>query len=212
MWQDQNRMRLSSVGVTLLVVSSVAGAVVTTVTESRFPLVIGVLTGLYFLFSIRIADQWEKVAVLRFGRFIGLRGPGLFYMIPVVDSLSRYVDQRLVHTKASIEKAVGTKSLWKARAGKEFGKFLEAFLSKGNFVGVFGHISVDVRKQRNARKPQLPSGRGDAVARNEHAEVLFEAAFDRVGERKLNRLIRSAAGWNCAVQRILRRELHGPNA
>jgi regulator of protease activity HflC (stomatin/prohibitin superfamily) len=103
MWPDQNRMRLSSVGVTLLVVSSVAGAVVTAATESRLPLVIGVVVGLYFLFSIRIADQWEKVAVLRFGRFIGLRGPGLFYMIPVVDSLSRYVDQRVRVANVSAE-------------------------------------------------------------------------------------------------------------
>ena len=103
MWPDQNRMRLSSVGVTLLVVSSVAGGVVTAVTESRLPLLIGVLVGLYFLFSIRVADQWEKVAVLRFGRFIGLRGPGLFYMIPVVDSLSRYVDQRVRVANVSAE-------------------------------------------------------------------------------------------------------------
>ena len=103
MWPDQNRMRLSSVGMTLLVVSSVAGAVVTAVTESRWPLVIGALVGLYFLFSIRVADQWEKVAVLRFGRFIGLRGPGLFYMIPVVDSLSRYVDQRVRVANVSAE-------------------------------------------------------------------------------------------------------------
>jgi len=103
MWPDQNRMRLSSVGVTLLVVSSVAGGVVTAVTESRLPLLIGVLVGLYFLFSIRVADQWEKVAVLRFGRFIGLRGPGLFYMVPVVDSLSRYVDQRVRVANVSAE-------------------------------------------------------------------------------------------------------------
>src|ERR1022692_4638893 len=42
-----------------------------------------------------MADQWEKVAVLRFGKYIGLRGPGLFYIVPVVDSLSRFVDQRV---------------------------------------------------------------------------------------------------------------------
>ena len=44
--------------------------------------------------SIKIADQLEKVPVLRLGRYAGLRGPGLFHIIPVVDTLSRYVDQR----------------------------------------------------------------------------------------------------------------------
>src|SRR5580698_10472573 len=73
------------------------------ITESRTALAIGALVGLYFLFSIRVADQWEKVAVLRFGRFTGLRGPGLFWMVPIVDRLSRYVDQRVSVSNVSAE-------------------------------------------------------------------------------------------------------------
>ena len=92
MFPDQSQMRLSSVGVSLLVISVAAGGGAMALTDSRAPLVVGALIGLYFLFSIRIADQWEKVAVLRFGRFTGLRGPGLFYMIPIADRLSRYVE------------------------------------------------------------------------------------------------------------------------
>jgi len=100
---DQIEMRLSSVGVSLLVISLAVGGGVWAVTESRTALAIGALVGLYFLFAIRIADQWEKVAVLRFGRFTGLRGPGLFYMIPIVDRLSRYVDQRVRVANVSAE-------------------------------------------------------------------------------------------------------------
>ena len=100
---DQIEMRLSSVGVSLLVISLAVGGSVWAVTESRTALAIGALVWLYFLFSIRIADQWEKVAVLRFGRFTGLRGPGLFYMIPIVDRLSRYVDQRVRVANVSAE-------------------------------------------------------------------------------------------------------------
>lgn len=51
--------------------------------------------GLILLFSLRVAQQWEKVAVLRFERFLQLQGPGLFMIIPVVDTLSPYVDQRV---------------------------------------------------------------------------------------------------------------------
>ena len=103
MWPDQNQMRLSSVGVSLLVLSLAAGGGVFEATGSQAALVVGALVGLYLLFSVRIADQWEKVAVLRFGRFTGLRGPGLFYMIPIVDRLSRYVDQRVRVANVSAE-------------------------------------------------------------------------------------------------------------
>jgi uncharacterized membrane protein YqiK len=103
MWPDQTQLRLSNVGVALLVVSLGAGGGIMAVTGSRAPLVAGALVGLYFLFSIRVADQWEKVAVLRFGRFLGLRGPGLFHMIPIVDRLSRYVDQRVRVSNVSAE-------------------------------------------------------------------------------------------------------------
>ena len=102
MWY-QNQMRLSSMGVSLFVVSLAAAGAVFVFTGSRPAVAIGPLVGLYFLFSIRVADQWEKVAVLRFGRFIGLRGPGLFHMIPVIDRLSRFVDQRVRVASVSAE-------------------------------------------------------------------------------------------------------------
>ena len=103
MWPDQNQMRLSGMGVSLFVVSLAASGAVFALTGSRPAVAIGPLVGLYFLFSIRVADQWEKVAVLRFGRFIGLRGPGLFHMIPIIDRLSRFVDQRVRVASVSAE-------------------------------------------------------------------------------------------------------------
>jgi uncharacterized membrane protein YqiK len=89
------QMRLSTVGLALCAISLAAGGGLMAATDSRVPAIAGVLVGLYFLFAIRIADQWEKVAVLRFGRYTGLRGPGVFHLIPIVDRLSRYVDQRV---------------------------------------------------------------------------------------------------------------------
>jgi len=81
--------------VALFAISVAAGLGLATVLGNRAPLVAGLLVGVYLLFSIKVADQWERVAVLRLGRYIGLRGPGLFHMIPIVDTLSRYVDQRV---------------------------------------------------------------------------------------------------------------------
>jgi regulator of protease activity HflC (stomatin/prohibitin superfamily) len=89
------QVQVSRIGVALFVICAVAGAILTQVLASPVPLIAGVLIGVYLLFAIRVADQWEKVAVLRLGKFVGLRGPGIFHIIPVVDSLSRYVDQRV---------------------------------------------------------------------------------------------------------------------
>jgi len=100
---DLSQMRLSGVGVALLVLCIGTGAALTALLSNPAPIVIGVIIGFYLLFAIRVADQWEKVAVLRFGRYIGLRGPGLFLIIPIVDSISRYVDQRVRVANVSAE-------------------------------------------------------------------------------------------------------------
>src|SRR6185436_14845389 len=60
----------------------VSGAVI----QNIFLMVVFFVIGIYFLFAIKVANQWEKCAVLRFGKFNGMRGPGLFHMIPIVDS------------------------------------------------------------------------------------------------------------------------------
>ncbi len=95
MWPDRKRNQISGIAGALFAISTAGGAMLMAVFENRVPLIIGTLIGLYLLFSIKVADQWEKVAVLRMGRYIGLRGPGLFHIIPLVDRLSRYVDQRV---------------------------------------------------------------------------------------------------------------------
>lgn len=100
---DPMKLRMSNVGVAVFVICLGAGAGITAQTGQQAALFVGGLVGLYFLFAIRLADQWERVAVLRFGKYIGLRGPGLFHMIPIVDSLSRYVDQRVRVANVSAE-------------------------------------------------------------------------------------------------------------
>src|SRR5438270_4941235 len=90
-----NRNGVSGVAVGLFLISVAAGYGLTTWSANRAPLFVGLLAGLYLLFSIKIANPWEEVAVLRLGRYAGLRGPGIFHIIPIIDTLSRYVDQRV---------------------------------------------------------------------------------------------------------------------
>jgi len=70
------------------------------------PLIAFSLVGLYFMFAIKVADQWEKAVVLRMGRYVGLRGPGPFMIIPVVDSITQFVDQRVRVTDVKAESAL----------------------------------------------------------------------------------------------------------
>jgi regulator of protease activity HflC (stomatin/prohibitin superfamily) len=45
--------------------------------------------------SIKIADQWEKAVLLRMGKYIGLKGPGIFLIVPILDKVIDYIDQRV---------------------------------------------------------------------------------------------------------------------
>ncbi len=65
-------------------------------------IIISLLTGS----SIKIADQWEKAVVLRMGKFNALKGPGLFFIIPIIDQISSYIDQRVRVTEFRAEQTL----------------------------------------------------------------------------------------------------------
>ena len=94
------------VGVGLLVLALAIGGAATALTSHPAPLIAGALVGLYLAAAIKIADQWEKAIVLRLGRYRGLRGPGPFMIIPIVDSVSGFVDQRVRVTDVRAETAL----------------------------------------------------------------------------------------------------------
>jgi regulator of protease activity HflC (stomatin/prohibitin superfamily) len=56
--------------------------------------------------AIKVADQWEKAVILRMGKFIGLKGPGLFFIIPILDRVDKYIDQRVRVTDFNAEKTL----------------------------------------------------------------------------------------------------------
>jgi regulator of protease activity HflC (stomatin/prohibitin superfamily) len=94
---------LNSVALLVFLVCLLAGIAVMLAIHQPWPGIAGGLVGLYFLLAIKVVRQWEKVAVLRLGRYVGLRGPGLFHIVPVVDTLSPYVDQRVRVSSVSAE-------------------------------------------------------------------------------------------------------------
>jgi len=94
---------VNGVALLLFVTCVLAGLAVSQAIHRPWPVIAGVLVGLYFLFAIKIVRQWEKVAVLRLGRYVGLRGPGLCHIVPILETLSPYVDQRVRVASVSAE-------------------------------------------------------------------------------------------------------------
>jgi len=68
--------------------------------------IVALLPGLYVLFALRMANEWEKAVVLRAGKFMGLRGPGLFWLVPVLDSIPVWIDHRVMVTPFNAEKTL----------------------------------------------------------------------------------------------------------
>jgi regulator of protease activity HflC (stomatin/prohibitin superfamily) len=92
-----------TIGVILAIVLAVAGQgdglVVTSIT-------VFTLLGTYFLFAIKVANEWEKAVLLRAGQFRGLRGPGLFWIVPVLDTIPMWIDHRVMVTPFNAEKTL----------------------------------------------------------------------------------------------------------
>lgn len=65
-----------------------------------------ILLGVYIMFALQIAAQWEKVVVLRFGKYHGLRGPGLFWIVPIMDTTAQWIDHRVMVTPFNAEKTL----------------------------------------------------------------------------------------------------------
>jgi regulator of protease activity HflC (stomatin/prohibitin superfamily) len=90
-----NVQKFNRVAVTACVLCIGASAIPSAVLNRAWPAIGGAVVGVYLLFAIKVVQQWEKGVKLRLGRYVGLLGPGLFFIVPVVETLSLYVDQRV---------------------------------------------------------------------------------------------------------------------
>jgi SPFH domain/Band 7 family protein len=94
------------VSVIVLLVFLVPSFWLTIATGSPVWVAIGIPVGVIAALSPRVAQQWERAVVLRLGRFIGLQGPGLFWIIPFIDSVTRSIDQRMITTGFAAEQTL----------------------------------------------------------------------------------------------------------
>jgi regulator of protease activity HflC (stomatin/prohibitin superfamily) len=82
------------------------GLVLSGLGRSPVILAVGVIAGAIGSLAPKVAAQWERAVVLRLGKYRGLRGPGLFWMLPLVDTVSTWVDQRVVTTSFAAEETL----------------------------------------------------------------------------------------------------------
>jgi regulator of protease activity HflC (stomatin/prohibitin superfamily) len=97
---------INVVSVIVLLVFVVPSFWLTSATSSPVWVAIGIPLGVIAAMSPRVAQQWEKAIVLRLGRFIGMRGPGLFWIVPFVDAVTRSIDQRMITTGFAAEQTL----------------------------------------------------------------------------------------------------------
>ena len=83
-----------------------AGFLVSAAQRSPHGIIIGIVLGLVLAQAPKIAQQWERSVVLRLGKYRGLRGPGLFWIIPFFDSVTAWIDQRVITTNFNAEETL----------------------------------------------------------------------------------------------------------
>jgi regulator of protease activity HflC (stomatin/prohibitin superfamily) len=95
---------------TILIIIAIVGA---TLMDKHYPdaliaawVIVFMLAAICVFYSFKVASQWEKAIVLRMGKFHGLRGPGFFMILPIVDTIANWIDSRVMVSPFSAEKTL----------------------------------------------------------------------------------------------------------
>jgi regulator of protease activity HflC (stomatin/prohibitin superfamily) len=98
--------RLNVLAVTAFGLGTAAGAGLAVATASPWWLAAGAAAGALASISPKVARQWERAVVLRLGRYRGLRGPGAFFIVPFIDTVSAWIDQRVLTSSFAAEQTL----------------------------------------------------------------------------------------------------------
>jgi len=195
----RQHLEISGPGKIIMVVCTAIGAAGTFLSGKPLPIVLAILIGIYFMFSIKIVQQWEKVAVLRFGRYRRLQGAGPFMLIPIVDTLSAFVDQRVRLSTVTAESALTRDTVpvnvdaivfwlvWNAE---------KSILEVANFEDAIGLSAQTALRE--------------SIGRHQLAEMITDR--DSLGQ-ELKRILDSKTNpWGITVQSVEIRDVRIPQA
>ena len=189
----------SGVAVFLFVICLAAGIALAQIQNRPLYIAAGALVGLYLLFAVRVAQQWEKAAVFRLGRYRGLRGPGIFVIVPVIDTVSRMIDQRVRVSDVSAEAAL-TRDTVPVN--------VDAII----FWVVWNaeKCVLEVEDFFEAIRMSAQTALRESIGRHELAQMITER--DTLG-RELQRILDEKTNpWGITVQSVEIRDVHIPQA
>jgi len=101
-----NLPRANVISMFVLLAWLAVGVIGLIATGNPLPLVVSGLLGFACMQSPKVAQQWERAIVLRLGRYVGLRGPGLFWIVPFIDTVAAWIDQRTITTSFAAEQTL----------------------------------------------------------------------------------------------------------
>jgi len=155
--------------------------------------------GVLLLFALKIARQWERAVVLRFGKFVGLRGPGLFAIVPVVETVSHLIDQRMRVTDVTAESALTRDTVPVNVDAIVFWTVWDAEKSVLEVADYFDAVSLS--SQTALR---------EAIGRHQLAEMITER--EKLG-RELQAILDTKTNpWGITVHSVEIRDVHIPQA
>ena len=196
---EQLNTTISPVGTVLCAASVLIGFGATVLLRHPWPLFLMGLIGVYLLLAVRVADQWERVALLRLGRFQGMRGPGMFWIIPIVDTVSTAVDQRVrvgnvkaesTLTKDTVPVSVDAVFFWVVWDAQK------SILEVENFEEAIGMAAQTALRE--------------SIGRHELAQMITQR--ESIGEELQKTLDEKTNPWGITVQSVEVRDVQIPQA
>ena len=103
---NPNAPRVNIVAAMVFTFSLLLGVIPAVMFSNPIGPILGFVIGMLLAQAPKVAKQWEKGVVLRLGRYIGIRGPGLFWIIPLIDTVSSWIDQRIITTNFVAEQTL----------------------------------------------------------------------------------------------------------
>ncbi len=154
---------------------------------------ITMLAGLLFFIilsaSIRVADQWERAVVLRMGKFKGLKGPGPFLIVPIIDQVATYIDQRV---RVSAFKAEQTLTKDTVPVNVDAVVYWT--------VWDVEKAALEVQEYQTAIEHIAQTGLRDTIGKHELATLLQER--DKIAEDLQQVLDRNTSSWGITCQTV----------
>src|SRR3984885_14444632 len=191
--------QISAVGTAVFLICLALGLAPTIRYNNPGPAVAGLAIGLYLLFAIRVAEQWEKAAVMRLGRYTGLRGPGIFMIIPVIDEISLYVDQRVRVVEVKAESALTRDTV---PVNVDAIVFWMVWNAEKSILEVVNFSDAIMMTAQTALR--------ESIGRHDLAQMITER--ETLG-RELQRILDEKTNpWGITVQSVEIRDVHIPQA